>query len=81
MVEIVNRSILIILLQKFDFNHCKGSLHQHFLKNTYQLLLIATNKYPHKLFYGFSKYHIKRINKNGAHYNLKAKLQYTKEKN
>jgi hypothetical protein len=33
MVAIVNEINLIILLQKFDFNHCKGSLHQHF-KNT-----------------------------------------------
>jgi hypothetical protein len=32
MVEIVNEINPDYPLQKFDFNHCKGSLHQHFLK-------------------------------------------------
>jgi hypothetical protein len=30
MVEIVNEINPDYPLQKFDFNHCKGSLHQHF---------------------------------------------------
>jgi hypothetical protein len=32
MVEIVNEINPDYPLQKFDFNHCKGSLHQHFFK-------------------------------------------------
>jgi hypothetical protein len=74
MVEIVNEINPDYPLQKFDFNHCKSSL-PTFFKEHLSTITDCNEQVSPPTFLWFSKYHIKkRINKNRAHYNLKAKL-------
>jgi hypothetical protein len=56
-------------LQKFDFNHCKGSLHQHFLKEHLSTITDCNEQVSPPTFMDLVNTILKRINKNRAHYN------------